>query len=348
VKVKVKATALKKMALEGEREIDSAARQRMEEYISRTGLEREDFARRIGYSYDTVRAFLCNRYQYIAASAHNLISAADAYMQTHPIGPNTRVRGELYDTTNVRIIRDTFNLLLPRPVAYMIYAPPGSQKSFVLEHEVAKLNLAQMADGDGSRAFYIYARQNIRPRDIMRRVAIACGCRCNTGIDAMLASLRFEFRNHRVLLVIDEAQHLSIECFETLRELLDQPPYVSLLFVGSHDLKRKFDEFSATLEQWNSRIIAKVRLPGLEKLEARGIIQREIGSLLRNRTPHDAELLADKLIASATVADAFEGNRSYINVRTLTNALDQIKAAAAPEAEAEPAGESTEKVEAIA
>jgi len=34
------------------------------------------------------------------------------------------------------------------------------------------------------------------------------------------------------------------------------------------------------------------------------------------------------VIASATVRDAFEGNRTYINVRTLTNALDQIKAAA--------------------
>jgi type II secretory pathway predicted ATPase ExeA len=141
----------------------------------------------------------------------------------------------------------------------------------------------------------------------------------------MIAGIRFEYRQSRVVLVVDEAQHLSIECFETLRELIDQPPYFSLLLAGSHDLKKKFDEFSATLEQWNSRIIAKVRLPGLERGEARGIIDREIGELIATKTPRDRERLVEKLIAKATVRDAFEKNRSYLNVRTLVNALEQIK-----------------------
>ena len=205
-----------------------------------------------------------------------------------------------------------------------------------------------MADPNGRRAFYIYSRQNIRPHVIIHRVAIACGCRAAYNVESMLDNLRFELRNHRVLLVFDEAQHLSIECFETIRELLDHPPYASLLFVGSHDLKHKFDEFSPTLEQWNSRIINKVRLPGLERSEAHGIIEREIGEFLRQHNPQDAEKLTDKLIASATVPDAFEGNRTYINVRTLTNALDQIKDAAAAKAEAAPAAESGEIVQAVA
>jgi type II secretory pathway predicted ATPase ExeA len=168
----------------------------------------------------------------------------------------------------------------------------------------------------------------------MRRVAVSLGCHTANEIEKMLASIKFEFRHNRVLLVVDEAQHLSIECFETLRELLDQPPYFSLLFAGSHDLKRKFDEFSATLEQWNSRIVAKVRLPGLERAEARGIIDREIGHLLIGKSAKEADALAAKLIASSTVRDAFEGNRTYINVRTLTNALDRIRAAAASEGSA--------------
>jgi type II secretory pathway predicted ATPase ExeA len=146
----------------------------------------------------------------------------------------------------------------------------------------------------------------------------------------MLDGIRFEFRASRVVLVIDEANHLSLECLETLRELLDRPPHFSLLFAGSHDLKRKFDEFSATLEQWNSRIIAKVRLPGLERREARGIVEREIGQLLRDRPRQEAEQLVDELIANSTTRDAFDGGRTYVNVRTLTNALDQIKAATLP------------------
>jgi hypothetical protein len=316
---------------------------RTKDYLARTGLSTPDFAHRINYGESTLRFFLEGNYHNISRSPKSLIKALVTFMDAHPAGETGRVLGNLYETENVRIIRETFEKLLPRPVAYMIYAPPGSQKSFVLEHQVAKLNRDEIAKEQGRRAFYIYARQNLRPRDLIRRVAIACGCRLGNDIDSMLNSIRFDYRHNRVLLVVDEAQHLSIECFETLRELLDQSPYFSLLFAGSHDLKRKFDEFSATLEQWNSRIIAKVRLPGLERLEARGIIEREIGAILAQRTLQDRERLADKLIAAATVRDAFENNRTYLNVRTLTNALDQIKA----QAEAAPA-ESDEKVEAIA
>lgn len=320
-----------KAALAEEAHVNAEYRKRIEDYLARTGLSLPDFARRIGYSQVTLRFFLADRYHNVGRSAHTLIRTAVEFMETHPIGESGRVLGDLYETANVRIIQETFEKLLPRPVAYMIYAPPGSQKSFVLEHQVEALNRAEISSAEGRRAFYVYARQNIRPRDLLRRVAVATGCRATNDMDQMLSGIRFDFRHNRVLLVVDEAQHLSIECFEVLRELLDQPPYFSLLFAGSHDLKKKFDEFSATLEQWNSRIIAKVRLPGLEKIEARCIIEREIGQLLASKTPHERERMADQLIAAATVRDAFEGNRTYINVRTLTNALDQIKSAAEPE-----------------
>jgi DNA transposition AAA+ family ATPase len=305
-------------------------RKRVLDYLSRNGLSWQEFARRIGYSDAAVRFFLCDTYHYIAGSARVLAGKAAVFMDQHPVEPPTHVTGELYSTANVRTIQETFEQLLPRPTAFMIYAPPGSQKSFVLEHQVAALNLAEMTTKGTRRAFYIYARQGLRPRDLIRRVAIACGCRVSNAIDVMLDGIRFEFRASRVVLVIDEANHLSLECLETLRELLDRPPHFSLLFAGSHDLKRKFDEFSATLEQWNSRIIAKVRLPGLERREARGIVEREIGQLLRDRPRQEAEQLVDELIANSTTRDAFDGGRTYVNVRTLTNALDQIKAATLP------------------
>ena len=128
-----------------------------------------------------------------------------------------------------------------------------------------------------------------------------------------------------MLLVIDEAQHLSINAFETLRILLDRPPHFSLLFAGSHDLKQTFDRFSATLEQWNSRLVDKVRLPGVKEDEAEGIIMREIGEQLKGKTAEERNKTIRLLIRSATVKDIFEKNSPYINVRTLTNALEQMK-----------------------
>jgi len=341
-------TALNKAKLATEAAANSECIARVQDYLARTGLAIPDLARRVGYGRSSISFFLAGTYHNVAGTAVHLVAKLNAFMDAHPVAPLTRVMGDLYDTANVRKIHETFQKLLPSPVAYVMYAPPGSQKSFVLEHEVARLNQAEMADSVGSRAFYVYARQGIRPRDLMRRVAIACGCRVSNDVDTMLTGIRFEFRNQRAVLAVDEAQHLSIDCFETLRELLDQPPYFSLLFAGSHDLPRKFDEFSATLEQWNSRIIDKVRLPGLEHAEAVGIIEREIGELLRARQPHKAKAMVETLIAGATSRDAFSKNESYINVRTLTNALNQIKSAQLPPAPVTPAAhQAAEKAEAI-
>ena len=64
-------------------------------------------------------------------------------------------------------------------------------------------------------------------------------------------NLRFDLGQRNVLLVFDEAQHLSIACLETPRELLDQPPHCGLLFASTHEL-----------EQWRSRFHAR---PGLAR-----------------------------------------------------------------------------------
>jgi hypothetical protein len=300
---------------------------RVRDYLARTGMAVPDFARRIGYGTSSLRLFLSGSYHNVAGTYVHMVKAANDFMDVHPAGQSCAQLGELYETANVRAIRSTFSTLLEKPVAHMIYAPPGSQKSFVLEHEVANLNRTEARnEGDGAkRAFYIYARIGIRPRDLMRRVAIACGCRIAGEVDSMIRNLRFEFRNKRVVLAIDEAQHLSIECFETIRELLDQPPHFSLLFAGSHDLKVRFDQFSAILEQWNSRIVAKVRLPGIEPAEAEGIIRRELGSHLESLDAAKAKKKIDGLIHRSTVRDAFEANRTYINIRALTNALSGLK-----------------------
>lgn len=296
------------------------------EYCARSGIRPSTFAKRINYSYSALWNFIDGRYHQVAGSGKNIRAAAQNFMELNPIAPCTTLNGELYDTANVRVIRETFERLLPKPVAYMIYAPPGSQKTFALQNEVARLNLAELPkNGKGRRAVYVYARQNIRPRDLMRRVAIACGCDSSNSIETMIEALRWEFRTRRVLLIVDEAQHLSIDCFESLRELLDQPPFFSLLFAGSHDLKNTFDRFSATLEQWNSRIIAKVRLPGLERDEAEGIIRRELGERIALLDAGVAKVLIGELVKQSTTKDAFEKGRSYINVRTLTNALDQVR-----------------------
>jgi type II secretory pathway predicted ATPase ExeA len=315
-----------KLRLEANPEGRDEVRGRLLDYMERAGLAEGDFARRIGYSRETLRKFISDQYHVVAGSSKNICRAINECIAAHPLAPSTQPFGEIYETANTRVMRQTFQCLLPRPSAYMLYGPPGSQKSFVLEHLVAEVNHQEMAKAKPtSAAFYVYAMAQMTPSQLMKAVAIACGTSSAGDRMRIARNLSHEFQSRRVLLVIDEAQQLSMPCFETLRSVLDRPPNFSLLFAGSHDLKQLFDRFSATLEQWNSRIIEKVKLPGVEEDEAEGIIRREIGEMLKGHTAEGARKTIRSLIRCATVKDGFEKNRPYLNIRTLSNALLQLK-----------------------
>ena len=324
--------------LEDSAEKRAAVRAQVRDYINRTGIETTDFAKRIGYGHSTFRMFMADRYELVSGNDAHIIRKCQEYMAAHPIAPSRKVDGDLFETKNVQLIRDTFAKLLQRPRAFMIYAPPGSQKTFVLEHEIYALNSRELAlnQATAARAYLIYARHGITPGALVKRIAKQCGTAADGSLDRTLANLQHEFSGRRVLLVFDEAQHMSLDCFEVIRELLDRDPYFSLLFSGSHDLFLKFERASATLEQWNSRIAKKVRLPGCTLDEARQIVLREVGHILEaaQRKPGRRKPVADMVesfISAATVVDAYvpvpEGapKATYINIRTLTTALDELR-----------------------
>jgi DNA transposition AAA+ family ATPase len=304
----------------------------LQDYLTRTGLVVRDMAHRVGYSTESLHSLIEDRYQEVSGNSAHICRAITEFIAAHPIAPSTQAFGELFETGNVRALRKTFQALLPRPVVHMVYAPPGSQKSFVLEHLVAELNRAELVkDGAGAyRAYYVYARVKITPTHLMKDIALACGISSIGDRMRLSRNLAFQFQFRRVLLVVDEAQHLSLDCFEDLRALLDCPPYFSLLFSGSHDLKLLFDRFSATMEQYNSRIVKKLLLPGITREEAEAIVQREIGEKLRSMPPEKARRMSRTLVDLSTSQDSFERDekgrpRKYINIRTLTNGLAQMK-----------------------
>ena len=122
------------------------------DYLQRTGMTEGDFARRIGYAHGTMRMFTSDRYHHIAGSSSRICRAITDFIKGHPVAPPTCPFGELYETANVKSMRQTFQALLRRPVAYMIYGAPGSQKTYALEWLVAELNRNEMlknGDGDG-------------------------------------------------------------------------------------------------------------------------------------------------------------------------------------------------------
>ena len=322
----VRAEALKLSARQRGR-----VRKQLEDYLARTGLNPRDFAQRINYSQPSLYLFLKDEYHQVSGNAAHICKAITSFIAAHPIAPMTETFGVLYNTANVRTMREVFQKLLRKPVAYMVYAPPGSEKTFALKHLVAELNRTELSRNcAGRRGYYVYARVKMQPTQVLKAVAMACGVSSIGDGLRIACNLGFEFQGRRVLLVVDEAQYLSLDCLNALRGLLDEPPYFSLLLAGSHHLKVTFDRFSSVLSQWNSRIIEKVSLPGVERAEAEAIVQRELDDQLRLMTPDKAAKKIKLLVDRAMDSDAFELDgkgqpRSYINIRSLTNVIDDLK-----------------------
>src|SRR5450755_4580105 len=128
-------------------------------------------------------------------------------------------------------------------------------------------------------------------------------------VDRILRNLRFDLSQRKVLLVFDEAQHLSIACLQTLRELLDQPPHCGLLFAGTHELEKIFTRQALELEQWRSRFHACQALPGTSEPETADLVHSELRSELSQRKIR-------KLVAKSRVTDLRNGGQhSYLSAR---------------------------------
>ena len=141
-------------------------------------------------------------------------------------------------------------------------------------------------------------------------------------VDRILRNLRFDLSQRKVLLVFDEAQHLSIECLETLRELLDQPPHCGLLFAGTHELEAIFTRQALELEQWRSRFHAGQALPGISEEEATAIVHSELGLGLSQRK-------IQELISKSRITDLRNGGQhSYVSARRLFWVIRELQAVA--------------------
>ncbi len=292
----------------------------MKNYLTRSGLTLGDFARRVNYSEKTLQQFSSDRYNNIAGTHRLLCQAIEQFIHEHPIEPPQQVLGALYETENARLIRRSIQKLLKRPSALMVYGPPGSQKSFTLEYEIARLNREEMPrNGEGRLAYYVYCVPDMKPTQLMKDIAIACGSSAAGDKCRIRRNLAWDFRNRRVMLALDETQNLGtnesdwVTCLETVRALLDRPPYFSLLLCGMHTLLTKFNRLSARLGQWNDRLVDKVVLPGLTEEEAREVAAHE--------APDMSQGMIAKAIKLAMRTDAYNHGKQYINIRSLTATL---------------------------
>jgi DNA transposition AAA+ family ATPase len=314
----------------------SAQAQRLaSDFMIRSGMSPVDFARRIGYSPNTLAQFMNGHYSNITNSSR-ICAAITGFVANTPVEPEAPFATQIYETGTVRAMRGVFARLLERPQVYMVYAPPGSGKTDVSRYLIAEHN-AQRAAAQKTFIFRVYCRARISPRDLMKRVATACGTQSDTAIDRAIHKLRFDFRGARVVLYFDEAQHLSIDCFEVVRELLDEDPRFSLCFAGSHELDRIFARFAGTLEQLERRISDKITLPAITADEAAGILKSELSSLTL-----DSALIRQQIELATIAVRVDRKTQRYISIGRLMAAVREIREGLAAQ------DDIAEKVEAVA
>jgi len=311
---------------------DAEAAKIIRDYMRRANLTEPQFAQRIGYGRTTLQYLLNGRYHLVGSSLL-IKQAALSYIKAHPLNVVTPGAGRLYDTENVRIIEECFHRALDEGVAYCIVNPPGAQKTFPLEHLVARLNRREIAkNGHGKHAYFVRCRPNIRPCDLVKRMAEACGADTHGNTDRVLRNIRDQIGGRRALFGLDEAHFLDWECIETVRELLDLPPYVGLLFLGDHNLRDFFARYRMKLQQWTSgRLHAIKELPGLSEAEVRLMARSEMQGLLPRDTDK-AERVVQTLVEMSRDKEPLvpqkrgdPSERPYYSARRLFRRIAEVK-----------------------
>lgn len=302
------------------------------DYLDRTGLSAAEFAERTGRGRSSINIFVQGRWQgHHAVKRWDLLAAhLIDFVQRHPIDSPKALPGKLYVTENFRRIREYFVRAADHGEVCLLYGPPGTQKSFVLEYLTIERNLQQKGG-----AHLVYASEGMQPLPLLRRVGRTVGVMTGWRFtESLVENLLFNFRSLRrpPALVVDEAQHLPIASLEILRELHDRSG-CGLVLAGSHNLYEKLLLGRTHLEQLLSRFDHKNPLPGLTEEEAKEIAARELGDGTHRAKLTD--LQQRKLIAACTVVDIFargaDGKPAtvrYCSIRRLLKYVGQLKRAA--------------------
>jgi DNA transposition AAA+ family ATPase len=286
-------------------------------YVSRADMSRAELADQIGYGLSTLNAFMQGKYK--AGDDRYIRAELWEFIDRRPLESKTHAKGQLFETENSRLIQRLFHRAAEYHEWVLLYGPPGTQKTFVLDHLICAQHREKK-----QRAIYVYASSEMRPLALLKRIGGELGTSIRVQAKERLLNIvvsSFRQREEVPAIVVDEAQHLNVSCLETIRELHDLGG-CGVVLAGSHMLYHGFitPERKGHLEQLLSRIDHRDQLPGLQESEVREIAEREFGKKLGDK-------FVKELIRQCRVQDIFAGKEtSYLSVRRLVKQLAQFKA----------------------
>jgi type II secretory pathway predicted ATPase ExeA len=316
------------------------------EFLARRGVSGADLAELVSVGRSTMLIYLRGDYEKHPGmrSTQYMDAKVWSYIIRHwprPIEPPSE---DLLKTKGYGNIRDCIEEAVDVGAISLIYGPPSSEKSFVGEHLVAQYRAAGRRD-----VLRVVCGTNFSPLSLLRAIAREAevwvhGNYRQVYIDAIVQE--FLSREAMPAIVLDEAQNLDIDGFETLRLDLHEATRrgkhkgCGLVIMGSHNLyswfmhpARKF-----RLEQFLSRNSYRVQLEGMSREEVLEIAARVFGAngkRAKLTTEQQEKLLKKCLVLDPYATDA-EGKplrdaqgkhmvRTYYSSRRLLETIRQQK-----------------------
>jgi type II secretory pathway predicted ATPase ExeA len=345
--------ALAQLELPEDREV----RGRVELFMMKSGYGIRDLAASIGYSPTSLSLYLCANYNlhHDRDSNTRLIRARlTQYLDSVEFPHDELPQRPLYNTGAHAAIRKAFYRALNhradnRGFSYCIDGGPGSGKS-----RIAEALVKEVGQTDERCAYYIYCGENNSPMELLKSICIEMGIPARGYIEQLVKKIQFALARKRGIIVFDEAQHLPRETVERIRQLLDRPPYIGIMFLGSHDIQRTFSDLK--MEQWRRRLVATIVLPGLTEEEAEQIIVGEFGRASRKQVEYliQASIVPDprRPISQDNAAHTFPYERvyqgrtyeAYLSAGALFAAIDEVKLELAEAEHPQPAAAPVERL----
>lgn len=188
-------------------------------------------------------------------------------------------RPEFIPTLTANLILEKLQEADERRALALLYGPPGIGKTFAIEEFMDRVE--RQANPERPEVLLVTAHSASTPKSLMAALCLQAGIP-NQGTASTLAeSLVRTLGTGRYLIIVDEANHLTIKAMELLRYVYDLG-HLGVVLVGTLRLYEIFTDGSrpaGELEQLWSRVGICQLTPGLTEYEARQIIQNILESI---------------------------------------------------------------------
>ena len=212
------------------------------DFIKREGLKQAHVARSLGISSSQISQWLSGKYTGdVATLEANLKSFMENYTTKHASAPGTDLPiMDLSNYTGAMFVAD--EAVVSQEMA-VLYGMPGTGKSVV----------ARAFAQAHPEAIFIEVVPGIRVDSLLRLIADRLGISGVRGGDELVWAIAREFERREGVLLIDEAEHLTVRGLEVLRRIHDFSR-VPVILVGTYGLIKNLKGNSGELLQLYSRI----------------------------------------------------------------------------------------------